>query len=316
MPALPEAWGGKRYYTVGEHYKRRFGRKVFKIALSVSQSCPNRQNDVGACVFCDEWGSAGIYVRPQLDLSAQMEQYKEGMKKRFKAQAFLAYFQPYTNTFARTKELEAQIRLALADPEVLGVILGTRPDCLNQSLFDLLRDLQKETYVSVELGVQSFDDAALTFLNRGHDAAQAIRAIERLKTETQVEVGVHLILGLPEEKETQVVAAAQRINQLQVDDVKLHNLHVLKNTPLEALYNQGQFLPLELEDYASSAVTFLEHLSPQVALGRLAAKATRAEELIAPAWTAEKMRPIRVIEQLLESRQTFQGRLCPEAPWN
>lgn len=316
MPPFPESWGGRRYHSISQAYQKRFGRKVHKLALSVSQSCPNRSSEIGACVFCDEWGSAGIYVRPELSVAAQIAAYKAGMKDRFRTQGFLAYFQPYTNSFTRTKDLEVQLRAALQDPEVLGLIIGTRPDCLNKSLFPLLAELAQETYVCVELGVQSYEDPALAFLNRGHGAAESTEAVLRLKEVPGLEVGVHLIFGLPQEGDPEILFAAQETNRLGVDNVKLHNLHVLKNTPLETLYRQGGFVPLELEEYARRVVLFLEHASPTLAVGRLAAKASREEELVAPAWTAQKMPPINRIEGMLKSQNTWQSRLwTPEARW-
>ena len=313
-PPSPELWQNRRYFSIGAQYKARFGTRMQKIALSVSQSCPNRLSDIGACLFCDEWGSAGVHVRPDLELMNQVQQYKKGMQARYNATQYLAYFQPYTTTFSRTQQLEAQIRLVLKDPDIKGIILGTRPDCLNASLLKLLHQLSQETYVAVELGIQSFDDSGLIFLNRGHDAQCAIEGVHKLKELKQVDTGVHLIFGLPGETDEDTYFAVEKINQLQVDNVKLHNLHVLNNTPLADLYRSGSFRPWDLQRYIQAVVLFLEHCSPQVAFSRLAAKATRFEELIAPAWTAEKMRPINEIEKRLLETQSWQGKQYT-GPW-
>jgi len=307
MRDLPESFHGLRYRSIGNHYKERFGHRVQKIALSVSQSCPNRLSDIGACVFCDEWGSAGIHVRAEMELKDQLKNYKEGMRDRYPTHHFLAYFQPYTTTFERSKQLESQINIALADPDVEGVILGTRPDCLNKSLLSMLEELAKKTYVCVELGIQSFNDEALVYLNRGHNVQTAIEGMHKLKALDNVEVGVHLIFGLPGETDVDTLAAVKQVNDLKFDNVKLHNLHVLKNTPLELAYNKGEFVPWEMDRYTDAVVLFLEHCAPEIAISRLAAKATRSEELIAPEWSSKKMLPINAIEKKLQLAGTWQG---------
>jgi len=307
MLSLPDSFQGMRYRSIGNHYKEIFGHRVQKITLSVSQSCPNRQSDIGACTFCDEWGSAGIHVRPELALKAQLAGYKEGMRLRYPTHKFLAYFQPYTNTFERSKELEGQIKTALSDPDVEGVILGTRPDCLNKNLLSMLEDIGQDTYVCVELGVQTFDERALAYLNRGHDVQTSIDGILKLKGLSNVEVGVHLMFGLPGEVNAHTLKAVDAVNRFEVDNVKLHNLHVLKNTPLEYAYRKGQFVPWEMSRYTDAVVTFLEHCSPDISIARLAAKATRSEELVAPEWVSKKMLPINEIENKLKEAGTWQG---------
>jgi radical SAM protein (TIGR01212 family) len=165
----------------------------------------------------------------------------------------------------------------------------------------------------VELGAQSFFNDQLEFLQRGHSAEQNIQAIEKLHTHTDADIGIHLIFGMPGDTEQRMIKTAQIVNALPISNVKLHNLHVLKNTPLATLYQQGQFTPLELEQYAERVILFLRHLSPAIAVQRLAAIANRWDELIAPQWTRQKMQPIDYIETLMAERGVFQGDLHPSS---
>ena len=302
----------RRYYPISRYYRERFGEKVYKVSVSVAESCPNRQPNgkLLPCLFCDEWGSAAYHLERGRPLREQIRSNRERIARRYRASRFLVYFQSYTNTFDRVSRLEERFGIALAEEGVCGLVLGTRPDCLPARVMPLLRETHERSYVMVELGVQSLFDHHLLFLQRGHDAARSIDAVRRLHGEAGVEIGVHLMFGLPGETEAQIVETAKRINGLPVTNVKLHNLHVLARTPLEALYRQGGFQPIELEAYADRVVLFLRHLSPGIAVQRLAAVANRWDELVAPAWTKEKMRPTQYIEDRMEALGVRQGDLC------
>lgn len=299
---------GQRYYAISQFYKQRFGEKVYKIAVSVANTCPNRQGTDGSgCIFCDEWGSAGVHQTMNLSLEEQILQNRAYLKKRFKVNKFLVYFQAFSNTFTRISELESNMALALNQQQVYGIIVGTRPDCLPSEVFDLFKRFAEQSFVSVELGVQSFNDKQLHFLKRGHTADQSIEAIRELHKLTGVHVGIHLIFGLPGETESDIIETAQLINELPVDSVKLHNLHVLRNTPLESYYHKQQFQPLDLDTYADRVILFLEHLSPAISIQRLAAYAGPDSGLIAPHWTSERLRPAQEIQNRMTQRKTCQG---------
>ncbi|PLY15401.1 MAG: TIGR01212 family radical SAM protein [Sedimenticola sp.] len=308
---LPMSPPSACYYPISRYYRERFGEKVYKVSVSIAESCPNRQPNgkLLPCVFCDEWGSAAYHLERDRDLETQIRVNRDRIARRYRANRFLVYFQSYTNTFDRVARLQERFDIALAQEGVCGLVVGTRPDCLPARVMPLLRETHERDYVMVELGVQSFNDDQLLFLQRGHDAACSVRAIERLHQETGVDIGVHLMCGLPGESEAQIIEAARMVNSLPVSNVKLHNLHVLKNTPLESLYRQGEFQPLELEEYSRRVVLFLQHLSPHIAVQRLAAVASRWDELIAPAWTREKLRPSNYIEQQLIESGVCQGQL-------
>ena len=310
MNSFPD-WGGKPYFPISSHYKKKFGEKVYKITVGTSEICPNRRgnDESDHCIFCDESGSAAYHLSEKKPLQQQIRENREWLSKRFNVNRFLVYFQPYTSTMEQLGTLEKNLNLALEEDKVSGLVLGTRPDCLPEKIFPLFRQIMEKTYLSIELGVQSFSDSALLFLRRGHTAQQSIEAIHRLHELSGVEIGIHLMFGLPDEKDSNLVETAQLINSLPISNVKLHNLHVLANTPLESLFQNKQFIPVELEDYAKKVVLFLEHLSPQIAVQRLAATANRWEHLVAPEWTKERMRPSQVIMNKMLSETRYQGKL-------
>jgi hypothetical protein len=217
------------------------------------------------------------------------------------------YFQSYTNTLDKVKTLRQRFETALSEPYVDGLVVGTRPDCLPERIFPLLNEMAQRSYVLMEIGAQSFFNNQLEFLKRGHTAESNIDAILKLKQHTTVDIGVHLIFGLPSDSPQRLIETALIINQLPVSNVKLHNLHVLKNTTLAQMYHNNLFQPDELDAYADKVIIFLRHLSPTVAVQRLAAVASRRDELIAPKWTGQKMQSIDYIENKMKQLGYLQG---------
>lgn len=306
-------WDGQPYYPISRFYKNRFGHKVYKITVSAAQSCPNRDKNEGVgCVFCDELGSAGSHLVKHQPLDRQIIINRERLRQRFRVNQFLVYFQPFTNTFRKLQKLQNDIHLALSQDDVIGIVFGTRPDCLPDEIFPYLKEVNNNHYVSVELGVQSFKDARLQFLNRGHSADDSIKAIQNLAQKSGINVGIHLIFGLPEETREEVIEAAKLVNSLPVDNVKLHNLHVLAKTPLHQLYDKQQFTPLDLEEYSERVLLFLSHLSPKIAVQRLAAVAPRWDELVAPEWNRHRLKPTQFIIKQMQQRSLHQGIYCSE----
>ncbi|MGK0291279.1 MAG: radical SAM protein (TIGR01212 family) [bacterium] len=303
-------WKGRRFYPISQFYANHFGEKVYKVSVSVADTCPNRsgKNGMETCIFCDEWGSAAYHLVRDEPLAKQIQINRDRIAKRYKANLFLVYFQAYTNTFDRVSTLEQRFRTALSEDKVRGVILGTRPDCLPSRIFPLLKDIHEQSYVSVELGAQSFFDDHLEFLKRGHNAERTIEAVHKLHDLTGVDIGIHLIFGNPNESDERIIETAQILNKLPISNVKLHNLHVLQKTPLAEMYQKGEFVPIELEEYSRRVCLFLTHLSPKIAVQRLTAVASRWDELIAPMWTKEKMRPVQFIEDQLKQQNLYQGK--------
>lgn len=303
-------WDGKPYFPISQVYKSRFGLKVFKIPVSIAEDCPNRRGLKGmqTCIFCDDHGSFA-YAESQNDpLREQIIKHREKVAKRFNASRFLVYFQAYTTTFTQVNRLKDGIETALSFDDVAGIVVGTRPDTLSEAVLRMWQGYSERTFVGIELGVQSFDDDQLIWMRRGHTGAQSIKGIERV-AERGLDVGIHLIFGWPTENDKQIIETARLCNQLPISNVKLHNLHVLRQTPLETLYNEGSFAPIDLATYAHRVALFLEYLSPRIAVHRLSALSSRWDELVAPAWTRHKMRSYQAIIDFINERGAYQGRL-------
>lgn len=303
-------WDGKPYFPISQVYKQRFGSKVVKIPVAIAEDCPNRSGLRGmeTCIFCDVHGSFAYPESQNDELRRQIIEHRGRVSKRSKAERFLVYFQAYTTTFTGLAKLKQAFETALSFEDVVGLVVGTRPDCLSEAVLRAWRETSERTYVGVEIGVQSFDDGQLQWMRRGHTAAQSIKGIERVAQEAGVDVGLHLIFGWPTENDKQIVETAMLCNQLPITNVKLHNLHVLKNTTLETMYKQGLFIPAEFAIYAHRVTLFLEHLSPRIAVHRLSALSSRHDELIAPAWTGYKMRTFQEILDFIRARGAWQGR--------
>lgn len=306
---MEKGWRGLPYNTISEHYHKLFGEKVYKIPVSVVDDCPNRRGLKGmqTCVFCDVWGSAANAESLSMELKNQIEHYQVKIAKRYNAKAFLIYFQAYTNTFTKVSALRNNFDVALSYDWVKGFTVGTRPDCLSKSVLDLWQEYHEKKFVAVELGVQSFFNDQLEFMRRGHSAEDSLQAIYKITDSTDVDLGIHLIFGSPGETDEQIIKTAKICNDLPITNIKLHNLHVLKNTPLEEMHAAGEFHPIDRETYTRRVKLFLQHLSPRFALHRLAAYSSRWDELIAPAWTADKMGTHQYIIDQLRADRAFQS---------
>lgn len=302
-------WLGLPYHTIAEHYNQLFGEKIYKIPVAVVDNCPNRMGLKGmqTCVFCDVWGSAADSESMMLPLREQIETTSIKIGKKYKAKSFLVYFQAYTNTFTKVSSLRQNFDTALSYPFVKGFVLGTRPDCLSPMVLDLWQEYQSKSSVLVELGVQSFFDDDLEFMKRGHSAEDSLKAIQKISTTTSVDLGIHLIFGNPGESLERIKQTALICNDLPITNVKLHNLHVLKNTPLEKMFFENKFTPVEFLEYAEKVEVFLQHLDPRIAVQRLAAYAPRWDELVAPDWTRDKMRTHQELIDYLRERGSYQG---------
>ncbi|MCZ6729409.1 MAG: TIGR01212 family radical SAM protein [SAR324 cluster bacterium] len=306
-----------RYFPLSEYYRRRFGKRVYKVSVATARTCPNREGIRGmsVCSFCDQWGSAAYEELVGQPLQTQIARVSARLRERYKAERFLVYFQAYTNTFERISRLEALFEEALRQPDVIGLVVGTRPDCLPRRMLRLMSEIARSHYLSVELGVQSLDDDQLNFLSRGHDGACSLAALESLREYPEIDVCAHLMFGIPGEDDGQLKETAAVLSAQGLQGVKLHNLHVLKNTPLARLYGEGAFAPVSLPEYARKVAVFLEHLAPGVAVHRLNAVASRWEELLAPPWAKEKLGPTQFIRDYMERVDSWQGKHYQSGQW-
>ena len=295
-----------RYYNLKRYLSERFGVRVAKIALDAGFTCPNRDGSLSAegCLFCDAKGSGSGAARRGLTLREQIE---TGLaRSRGRAEKFIAYFQAFTNTYAPVSQLESVWDLALAFEDVVGLAVGTRPDCLPDDVLDLLAEYARTKEVWLELGLQSASDRTLELINRGHSAADFARASERAK-ERGLKVLAHVILGLPGEGEVETLATSRFISDLELDGVKIHSLYVSAGTGLAEMYTRGDYICLSQEEFVRLTVLFLENIPPEMVVHRLTGDPD-PDTLLAPDWCRDKQRTLNLIKVRMEELDTWQGR--------
>ena len=306
---LRDLWQGKRFNSFNRELRQVFDTRVYKIGLRLDFTCPNRDGTVavGGCIYCNNASHTPKDYRPRASVTEQLEKGAQALRKRHKAEKFIAYFQSYTNTYEATSKLEKRYREALDFPGVVGLAIATRPDCLPDATLDLIGDLSQNTYLWLELGLESMYDRTLAWANRGHDLNAYVDAVMRAKRRN-LRLCTHLILGFPGESREEILATSQLLNRHEIDGVKLHNLHVIRDTVLEKLYRQGQVPLYRRDEYVSLVVDFLELLHPRVIVHRLTGETYRAIT-VAPDWSIDKIGVHNCIYKALESRDTWQGRL-------
>ncbi len=296
----------KRYTTFTDELRRRFHCRVQRVSLDAGFSCPNRDGTIGSggCSFCNDRGAAAVGVPVELPLQQQLARSKEYLRRKFRAEKFLGYFQAYTNTYASVDHLRVLYETVLQDPEVVGLIIGTRPDCLPDAVLDLLEELNQRTYLWLELGMQTMHDRTLGAINRGHDHACLVETVTRCK-QRGLRVCLHLILGLPGEEPTDMLASLAEVNRLGVDGVKLHHLHVLRNSQFEGLYQAGELQLMERDRYVMLVCDLLERLDPRIIVHRVMGDGR--SELLAPDWSRRKLEVLNAIDAELQKRDSRQG---------
>jgi len=296
----------KRYNAFSDELKRAFGCRVHRISVDAGFTCPNRDGTVGSdgCIYCGGAGSGSFGIARGLSIAAQLEEGKEVMVRKYKAKKFIAYFQPFSNTYAPVERLAALYDEALDVKDIVGLIVGTRPDCLPPATLDLLAQYARKCWFWLELGLQSPHDRTLQAINRGHDLAAFVYTVNVCK-ERGIRVCVHVILGLPGELREEMLATAGILNELKVDGVKLHLLHVMRGTKLAQMYERGEIRVMERDDYVGLVCDFLERLEPRISIQRLTGDGGR--DLIAPLWSLAKFEVLNAIDVELERRGTRQG---------
>jgi radical SAM protein (TIGR01212 family) len=295
------------YLDLNTHLKNRFGARVQKISLDAGLTCPNRDGRLGTggCLYCNPRGSGtGAWARG-LSLSDQLNEGMVRLRRRYRAERFIAYFQSFSNTYAELPRLQALYQEALAFPEVVGLSIGTRPDCLPEAVLDLLTGYAQNRLVWLELGLQSAHEATLKRLNRGHGVACFSDAARRAAARG-LEVVAHVILGLPGEGPREMAATADYLAGLPLKGVKIHLLYVSRGTGLARLYEAGDYRPLSEAEYVSRVADFLERLPPHWVIHRLTGD-PHPEELLAPDWARHKARVLKGIREECARRGTRQG---------
>lgn len=313
IPTPPRAsWRaeGLRHYALRHYLAEQFGCRVRKISVDAGLGCPNVDGTVGrgGCLFCNIASFSPSRRKPAVSISRQIEEAAGRLRRRYRAQRFLAYFQPATNTHAPVERLREVFSEAASYPDVVGLAIGTRPDAVGDEVLDLLAEFSQRTWLSLELGLQSIHDRTLDWLARGHGYAAFLDAVGRAR-QRGLRIGAHLILGLPGESPADMIATAHEVSRLRIDSVKLHNLYVARDTPLAKIFAEGQLELPDRDEYAGMVADFLEELHPACVIDRLSADAP-PEYLVGPAWCADKATVLAAIGGELERRDTWQGRLC------
>lgn len=291
------------YRALNEHYRERFGCKVYKLSIDAGFTCPNRDGTLGnrGCIFCSGYGSGEFAEGGCADIRQQLEQAKARVRqKNGKDGKYIAYFQSFTNTYGPVDRLRQLYTAAMAPEEIVGLAIGTRPDCLDADVVALLEELNQVKPISVELGLQTIHPETARYIRRGYDLKIYDDAIQRLKA-AGIEVVTHLILGLPGETEEMAVASTRHAVNVGTDGIKFHLLHVLKGTDLEADYHKGLFQCLALEEYAAILKSCLAQLPEHVVVHRITGDGAK-RDLIAPMWSADKKRVLNFLNSYLKNR--------------
>lgn len=296
----------KRYNQFSAYLKNKFGAKVYKITLDAGFSCPNRDGTIstGGCIFCDDGGSFSQAHSNLLSIEEQVNIGAKTLHDRFKAEKFMSYFQAYTNTYKPVNELERIYKSALNHPDVVGLSIGTRPDCVEDDKLNLISEIAQDYYTWVEYGLQSIHNKTLKKINRGHDFDCFLKAYERTK-ERGINVCTHVIFGLWETRD-EILETAQKLAELKVDGVKIHMLCALKDTKLAKLYENKEIDFMSEEEYVNLVCDFLEILPQTTTIHRLAGNGLK-KNLIAPRWLGAKLDCLNKIDRELLKRNSYQG---------
>ena len=306
-PFYPRPVTNKRYYQFSEYLKNKFGKKVYKITLDAGFSCPNRDGTIssGGCIFCDDGGSFSRAHDSHMSVQQQVLTGIENLSTRFKAQKFMSYFQAYSNTYKPVEELKQIYDASLCHKDIVGISIGTRPDCVDEQKLDLIASYTEKYETWIEYGLQSMHDKTLKFINRGHDYQTFLNAYQMTK-QRGINVGVHVILGLPNETKEDMLQTIKTLADLKVDGVKFHCLCIFPNTKLYEMYEQGQIKLLEEDEYVDIACDCLELLPERTTIHRLGGNGLQAIKL-APKWLNKKFEILNKIDKELEKRNSYQG---------
>lgn len=294
----------KRYHTLNYFFKKKFGQKVFKVPLDINSTCPNQIN--GGCIYCSNKSVASISDN-SLDILEQFENGRKIMEQKWPDSLYIPYFQSGTNTYNDKNLVKGYVDKLLMIPKVVGIDIATRPDCLSDEWLDYLEDLNKKTFLIVELGLQSSNDNTLRFINRGHDSKTFKDAVDKLH-ERNIFVVAHIINGLPYETKEDMINTIKFVNDCKVDGIKIHMLYIAKNTPLASLYEKNKFHILTREEYIDIVCCQLRLLNEDVVVMRITGDPL-LNELVAPEWLIKKFMVLNGIDQEMVKRNIYQGDL-------
>ena len=305
----PAFWNNaKRYYDLKSYWVNHFGCRIHKLPIDAGFTCPNRdgKTGTGGCIYCDPRGSALRQAGRIPTVGEQLRRGKEFYRQRGKAEKFIAYFQTFTNTYAAPETLRALYDEALAEEDVVGLSIGTRPDCVPDETLALIRAYEQQYHVWLEFGLQSIHDRTLQAINRGHDAAAFTEAVRRASG-GPLRICAHIIVGLPGESREDIMETARAIAGLTITGIKIHSLLALKGTVLGEQYGRGGVALMTREEYVATVCDILEILPPEMVIQRLTADGYR-EIFLGPAWAGNKLAVLNAIDGELEARDSWQGK--------
>jgi radical SAM protein (TIGR01212 family) len=307
-PAASWRQAGLRYNAYNYFLRQKFGQRVQKVSVDAGFTCPNVDGTVakGGCVFCDNRSFSPSRRLPRVSIRGQIDEGIRRLKWRYDVEQFMAYFQPATNTYAPVERLRPLYFEAIEHPQVVGLAIGTRPDCVPGEVLDLLAEVAERTYLSVEYGLQTIHDRSLDWMNRGHHHDAFLDAIERSQGRG-FEICAHVMLGLPGESHEDMLATAREVARLPIDAVKLHNLYAVKNTPLADQVAAGEVELMARDDYLRTVVDFLELLPPECIVERISGEAP-PNYLVGPTWCLDKNGLRAALDAEFARRDTWQGR--------
>lgn len=299
----------KRYHTLDYFYKNKFGKKVCKISLNAGFTCPNKDGTkgYGGCIYCSKLGSGDFAGNKEKDLITQFNEVKEIMKKKWPDALYIGYFQANTNTYAKTEVLKQKYEPILELKNVIGLNIATRPDAITEDCLDYLKELSTRTYLTVELGLQTIHEKTTKLINRGHDLECFTNMVKELR-KRNINVVVHIINGLPYETKEMMLETVEYLNKLDIQGIKIHMLHIIKDTRLANLYNQEKFHILTKKEYIDIVIEQLERLRPEIIINRITGDPVK-EDLIEPTWLLKKFCVLNDIDKEMVKRNSYQGKL-------
>lgn len=302
----------KRYHTLNYHYKEKYHDKVIKVSLNAGFTCPNIDGKVGygGCIYCSKSGSGDFGGDISKSLSEQFDEIKDKLSKKWPRGKYIAYFQAHTNTYAPLSVLKEKYERILKKDNVIGIAIATRPDAIEDEVLDYLEELNKNTDVTVELGLQTIHEDTAKLINRCHSLNQFEEMVKKLR-KRNIEVVVHIINGLPYETKEMMIETVKYLNHLDINGIKIHMLNIVKDTPLATLYQEKKFKVLSKEEYIDIVIQQLEYLRPEIVIHRITSDPD-PKNLIEPAWLIKKFCVLNDIDKEIKKRNTYQGKKLEE----
>lgn len=300
-----EKHNNRRFYSLNDFFKDEFKDKIFKVSLDGGFTCPNRDGKVahGGCIFCSDAGSGEFAGNRRKSITEQIDEQLEFLKDKVKDKKVIAYFQNFTNTYGDVEYLREIYYEALNHPKVLGLAIGTRPDCIENDTLELLKEINEKHFFWIELGLQTIDDKVAKIINRGYPLSTYIETSKKLK-DSGIKFVTHMIVGLPTEEREDILNTAKCIVQSGAWGIKIHSLHIIKGTPLERLYNDKKFKVFTLDEYVDIVVTILKLLPDKMVVHRVTGDGKK-DEVVEPKWSLNKRKVLNEIEKELKKRENI-----------